>query len=353
MKKSIQIAGAFVSLVVGAGFASGQEIMQYFTSFGMMSVFGCIVAAIIFTMLGMTLAQIGSDLQTTSHKEGIQYIGGRFFGPVLDQLISFVLFGIAIVMFAGAGSTFNQMYGVDAPVGSLLMALFVVVTLMLNAESIIKMLAALMPYLLGIIFILLIYSLFTMEYSIDELNAIAKSQPSATPHWFSGAVIYVSYNIAAGAAMLIVMGGTATNRKVARRGGALGGIILGLLILLINIALFVKMDIVAGVEMPTLELAKQLHPIVGIIMSFVLLAMIYSTAVGTLYILAVRIVKPDRTAFKVIVNLLCIIGFAISLIGFTTLISKLYVMMGYLGIVLILFILISALFKSSVRKVSE
>lgn len=352
MKKSIQIAGAFVSLVVGAGFASGQEIMQYFTSFGLVSVFGCIVATIIFTMLGMTLAQIGSDLQTTSHKEGIHFIGGRFFGPVLDQLISFVLFGIAVVMLAGAGSTFNQMYSMDASVGSLLMALLVVVTLMLNAESIIKMLAALMPYLLGIIFILLIYSLFTMNYPISELNAIAKSQSSATPHWFSGAVIYVSYNIAGGAAMLIVMGGTATNRKVARRGGALGGIILGLLIMLINIALFVKMDIVAGVEMPTLELAKQIHPAVGIIMSFVLLAMIYSTAVGTLYILAVRIVKPDRFAFKVAVNLLCIVGFAISLVGFTTLISKLYVVMGYLGIGLILCVLISALFKSSKQKVS-
>ncbi|AMO86260.1 putative membrane protein [Solibacillus isronensis B3W22] len=352
MKKSIQIAGAFVSLVVGAGFASGQEIMQYFTSFGLMSVFGCIAATIIFTMLGMTLAQIGSDLQTTSHKEGIQFIGGRFFGPVLDQLISFVLFGIAVVMLAGAGSTFNQMYSVDASIGSLFMAILVVITLMLNAESIIKMLAALMPYLLGIIFILLIYSLFTMEYSVSELNVIAKSQPSASPHWFSSAVIYVSYNIAAGAAMLIVMGGTATNRKVARRGGALGGIILGLLILLINVALFAKMDIVAGVEMPTLELAKQIHPTVGIIMSFVLLAMIYSTAVGTLYILAVRIVKQDRFAFKVVINLLCIVGFAISLVGFTTLISKLYVIMGYLGIVLILFIMISAIFKSSGRKVT-
>lgn len=352
MKKSIQIAGAFVSLVVGAGFASGQEIMQYFTSFGLMSVFGCIVATIIFTMLGMTLAQIGSDLQTTSHKEGIHFIGGRFFGPVLDQLISFVLFGIAVVMLAGAGSTFNQMYSVDASIGSLFMAILVVITLMLNAESIIKMLAALMPYLLGIIFILLIYSLFTMEYSVSELNVIAKSQPSASPHWFSSAVIYVSYNIAAGAAMLIVMGGTATNRKVARRGGALGGIILGLLILLINVALFAKMDIVAGVEMPTLELAKQIHPTVGIIMSFVLLAMIYSTAVGTLYILAVRIVKQDRFAFKVVINLLCIVGFAISLVGFTTLISKLYVIMGYLGIVLILFIMISAIFKSNGRKVT-
>ena len=113
MKKSIQIAGAFVSLVVGAGFASGQEIMQYFTSFGVKSLFGCIVAGIIFAILGMILAQIGSDLQTTSHKDGIHYIGGRYFGPVLDLLISFVLFGIAIVMFAGAGSTFNQMYSIE------------------------------------------------------------------------------------------------------------------------------------------------------------------------------------------------------------------------------------------------
>ncbi|MGN7476838.1 YkvI family membrane protein [Solibacillus silvestris] len=346
MKKSIQIAGAFVSLVVGAGFASGQEIMQYFTSFGVLSIFGCVAATIIFAFLGMSLAQIGSDLQTSSHKEGIHYIGGRFLGPVLDQLISFVLFGIGIVMLAGAGSTFNQMYNLEQSFGSMLMALAVIFTLLLNADSIIKMMAALMPYLLGIIFILLIYSLFTMDYSINELNGIAKNQPSATSHWLPSAILYVSYNIAAGAAMLIVMGGTTKDRKAAARGGALGGMILGLLILLINIALFAKMDVVAGVDMPTLELAKQIHPAAGIIMSFILLAMIYSTAVGTLYILAVRIAKPDRFTFKIVVMLLCLAGFAVSLIGFTTLIGKLYVIMGYLGMGLIVMILFSSAYKT-------
>ena len=349
MKKSIQIAGAFVSLVVGAGFASGQEIMQYFTSFGMKSIFGCIAAAIIFTILGMILAQIGSDLQTTSHKEGIQYIGGRFFGPMLDLLISFVLFGIAIVMLAGAGSTFQQMYSVEPSFGSMLMALAVIFTLLLNAENIIKMVAALMPYLMGIVLILLIYSLFSMEYTISELNEMARNQPSVTSHWLSGAVLYVSYNIAAGAAMLIVMGGTVKDRKVARRGGAIGGIILGLLILLINAALFVKMNVVAGVEMPTLEIAKQIHPIVAIIMSVLLLGMIYSTAVGTLYILAVRFVNQDRFSFKLMVILLSLVGFAISLAGFTTLISKMYAIMGYLGMVLIIAILFSWLRISNRR----
>lgn len=345
----MQIAGAFVSLVVGAGFASGQEIMQYFTSFGVISIFGCIVAAIIFAVLGMTLAQIGFDLQTTSHKEGIHYIGGRFFGPVLDILISFVLFGIAIVMFAGGGATFNQMYSIQPSFGSMLMALAVILTLLLNAESIIKIIASLTPYLIGIIFILLIYSLFTMDYSISELNVMAKNQPAAASHWLAGGVLYVSYNIAAGAAMLIVMGGKAGDKKVAGRGGALGGIILGLLILLINAALFAKMDVVAGVDMPTLVLAQQIHPIVGIIMSVILLGMIYSTAVGTLYILAVRIVNPELFAFKLIVVLLCLVGFAISLVGFATLIGKMYAIMGYLGIILIIAILFSWLRNPSGR----
>lgn len=348
MKKSIQIAGTFVSLVVGAGFASGQEILQYFTSFGLVSLVGCIVATIIFAVLGMTLAQIGTDLQTISHKEGIHYIGGRFFGPVLDLLISFVLFGIGIVMLAGAGSTFNQMYRIEPSVGSMLMTLAVIFTLLLNADRIINILAIIMPYLMGVILLLLVYSLFTMDYSISELNVMAKNQPSATAHWLSGAVLYVSYNIAAGAAMLIVMGGTTKDRKVARRGGILGGIILGLLILLINAALFAKMDVVSGVEMPTLKLAEQIHPIVGMMMAIILLGMIYSTAVGTLYILAVRFVKPDGLSFKLVVMLLCLVAFAISLIGFTTLITNMYAIMGYLGIVLIIAVLFSWLRKPKV-----
>lgn len=339
MKKSLQIAAAFVSLVVGAGFASGQEIIQYFTSYGVTSILGCMVATIIFAFLGMILAQIGSDLQTTSHKEGFYYIGGRYFGPVLDLLVSVVLFGIAIVMLAGAGSAFNQMYQIEPSVGSMLMVLAVMLTLLWNAENIIRILANLTPYLLGFIFILLIYSLFTMNFSISELNALSKSQSSATPHWLLSAVLYVSFNFSAAAAMLVVVGGTVTDRSVAKRGGALGGLLLGLLIFLINMALFAKMDVVMGVEMPTLMLAQQIHPIMGIIMSLILLAMIYSTAIGTLYILAVRIVRPERFLFKLIVILLCVVAFAISLIGFTTLISTLYAVMGYLGILLVLAII--------------
>lgn len=345
MKKSWQIGGAFVGLIVGAGFASGQEIMQYFTSFGLYSMVGAIVATLAFAFLGMSLAQLGTDLQTTSHKEVIYHIGGRYVGIILDIVITFFLFGVAVVMFAGSGSTFHQMFGINPVVGSIFMVVITILTLLLNVNNIINLIALVTPYLMGIIFIILIYAIFTMDISIAEQNTLAKAQSSAASNWLMGALLYVSYNIAAGAAMLIVMGGTVKDRKVAGRGGLLGGLMLGILIVLINIAMFAKINVIDGVAMPTLELAKQIHPIVGVLMSIALLGMMYNTAVGMFYSFTVRFIEPDHHYFKVAIVVIGLIGFAASLVGFTTLVGKVYSTMGYLGFALIVAVIISWLRK--------
>ncbi|HWK21923.1 MAG TPA: hypothetical protein VNS08_02725 [Ureibacillus sp.] len=341
MKKSIQIGGAFVGLIVGAGFASGQEIMQYFTSFGILGLVGGIIATIAFALLGMAFAQLGSKLQTTSHKGVIYHIGGRYIGLVLDILITFFLFGVAVVMFAGAGSTFNQMFGIDPMIGSIIMVVLTIATLLLNVKNILNLIAVITPYLLVVIFIILIYSLFTMDISFAEADSIAKSQASAASNWFMGALLYVSYNLAAGAALLIVMGGTLKDRKVAGLGGIFGGIILGVLIILINLTMFVKMDVVAGVDMPTLEIAKQIHPAVGVLMAIALLGMMYNTAVGMFYTFTVRFVAPEHKIFKPTIVVVGLAGFVASLVGFTTLVGKVYSTMGYLGFALIIAVLIA------------
>ena len=37
-RKIFQIASAYMSVIVGGGFASGQEVLQFFTNFGWMGV---------------------------------------------------------------------------------------------------------------------------------------------------------------------------------------------------------------------------------------------------------------------------------------------------------------------------
>src|SRR5699024_12325547 len=109
-----------------------------------------------------------------------------------------LMFGVATVMFAGASSTFEQVFGLNGVIGTIVIIILTIGTLLLNTQKIIRIIAAVTPYLIAIIFVILIYSIFTMDITISEADTLAKAQPSAAPNWVVGAFLYVSYNLAAG-----------------------------------------------------------------------------------------------------------------------------------------------------------
>lgn len=333
MKKSFQIGAAFIGIIVGAGFASGQEVLQFFTSFGMWGIFGAVLATTLFAFLGMNLAQLGSRLQTESHQSVIYHICGKYLGVAVDIVITFFLFGVTVVMFSGSGAIFEQQFGIPSLLGNSLMALLVIGSVLLNVEKVISLISMFTPVLLVAVIVLTGYCLVNFDFSAADVQAAATSQ--AAPNWLLGACLYVSYNLAAGAAMITVMGGTVKNEKVAGWGGLIGGLGLGLLILLINLSMLTQLKEIAAVPMPTLFIANNISPVMGGIMSLILLGMIYNTAVGMLYAFTARLVKPDTKKFKVSVGVFGVLAFASSFVGFVTLVGTVYPVMGYLGFVLI------------------
>src|SRR5690606_36446991 len=142
MLRILKIAGAFVGVIVGAGFASGQEVLQYFTSFGLDGIFGAVLATALFAYLGMVLANIGSRLKATSHKKAIYEISGRYLGIIVDAIIIFTLFAVGVVMIAGAGSTVNQQFGLPVFAGSLIMAILATLAMMLKVDKVIGVIAS-------------------------------------------------------------------------------------------------------------------------------------------------------------------------------------------------------------------
>lgn len=50
-KQSIQIALAYMSVVIGGGFASGQEVLQFFTGYGLIGIAGTLVSGLLFAFL--------------------------------------------------------------------------------------------------------------------------------------------------------------------------------------------------------------------------------------------------------------------------------------------------------------
>ena len=335
MWKSLKIASAFIGIIVGAGFASGQEILQYFTSFGYWGHAAVVVTTALFTYLSMMLTWLGSRTRATSHREVVYQISGRTMGRIVDGVIIFTLFGVGVVMIAGAGSALNQQFGLPAIAGSVLMTLMLGATLMLNIQRVVVLIGSITPVLVLALTLICVYSLFTMERSFNELAPVAEAIDSTLPHWLVSAVNYVAFNLVVGAAMALVMGGAEPDEKVARRGGLLGGIGVGVLILISHLALFSQIDQVAGHDLPMLAITETISPLLAKGMAIVLIAMIFSTGASMFYAFVARF-TPMQTPKARRFSLITLgIAFAASFAGFTQLVALFYPLIGYLGLFLV------------------
>lgn len=353
MKNSIKIASAFIGIIIGAGFASGQEILQYFTSFGMMGTIGAALSIVLFGYLGMVLTKIGSRLETDSHKEVIYQISGRFLGFVIDAILVFILFGIGVVMISGSGSIFAQQFGLPSYVGIILMTVLVLISILSNVDRVVKIIASITPFLiLGVVF-LFVYSVATKDYSFMELDAIAREQPSATGHWFTSVINYVSLAITMGASMTLVMGGDESKERIASFGGMLGGVSVGILIVIHHLAILSKVDVVGDYDMPSLGLANLISPIFGIIYSIILFGMIFNSAVSMFFSFGTRFFTPKTKKFNWFVIGALIIAFGASFFGFKQLVSFFYPLFGYMGLLLITVLIIAFIKMKPLKEVEK
>lgn len=344
MKNVLKIASAFIGILIGAGFASGQEVLQYFTSFGQLGTIGAVISVVLFGYLGMILMKLGSRTQTDSHEEVIHKISGRVLGTIIDYILIFILFGIGVVMIAGSGSIFHQQFGLPTFVGTVFMTVLVAITVMSNVDRVVKVIAMVTPFLILVVIFLFFHSMLTMDLSFSSLEPVAKEQPSAAGHWLISVVNYVSLAVAMGASMALVMGGNETNEKVASIGGLIGGIGVGVLVIMNHLAIFANIDVLKGLDMPSLGLANNVSPFLGIIYSLVLFGMIFNSAVSMFFSFGSRYFEPKTKKFNLLVIGALVIGFLTSFFGFTKLVSFFYPLFGYLGMLLIV-ILIAASFR--------
>ena len=333
MLRILKIGSAFIGIIVGAGFASGQEILQYFTSFGYMGIVGALLSTALFAYLGMTLTKLGSRLQTTSHKDAIYKISGKYLGIIVDAVIVITCFGVGVVMVAGAGSMMNQQFGLPVFLGSLIMILLILGTMLLKVDKVVTVIGSITPFLILAVVTISIYSLVTMDSTFKEMEPFSLQQHSEFPNFVIYAINYASFNIAVGAGMSIVMGAAEKNERIASLGGFVGGLGIGVLILLSNFAIFSRVDVVGSYDLPLLKIFDEISPVLSILMSLILFGMIFNTGVSMFYSFVARFfdIENKGKTYPVII-ITCVIGFVLSFVGFTNLVSKLYSFIGYVGL---------------------
>ena len=167
-KNVVGIALSFIGLLVGAGFATGQEVVQYFTSFGIPGMWGILVAGLVMTLAGTVFLQLGSYFHASEHNQVFRNITHPIISRILDVAVILTLFAVGFVMLAGAGSNMEQQFGWPAWVGSLLMLVLVMVTGMFDVDKVSQVIGLLTPTI--IIAVLFVGTYTCLLYTSDAAD---------------------------------------------------------------------------------------------------------------------------------------------------------------------------------------
>ncbi|PZO68603.1 MAG: hypothetical protein DI634_08880 [Kocuria palustris] len=332
---AVKVALAFVGLIVGAGFATGQEMIQYFTSFGAVGIWGAVISGLLVTAAGSVTLLLGSYFMAESHSKVFGNVAHPWLSRFLDWSVTFTLFSVGFVMIAGAGSTLEQQFGLPTWIGAGLMTLLVLAAGQLGVDRVSSIISGITPLVVIAILAAFVWTMFDLPQDLSQLSAVAQQAESPVRPWWVSAMNYTGMNLMVAVSMCLVIGGSTPNTREAVWGGFSGGLLYMILVLMVVVLLYLNIQDVGQAEVPMLSLFESIHPAAAAVMVVIVYLMIFNTVIGLFYALGRRLTVRAPHRYRPVFLLVCLVGYALSFLGFSTLMSYIYPLVGYIGMLMI------------------
>lgn len=334
---AFSIAFLYIGAIMGAGFASGREIWQFFGVFGWQSYMGIAFVAILFVCFGVIPIKISQRLETTD----IAKILLPFDHPLIERILGWIVSGFLFLIYmttsAAGGALFQEQFGIPRFVGGAILLVLVVATVLGGFQRISKYFKYIVPSLLVVVFLICMYIIF-FDLPDSGSETIYEVSPMA-PNWWMGAIIYISYNMLGG---IIILGNSAdkgVKKHSALKGAILGGALLGTFVLIMNATLFTDTGLSSNSVLPILSFSDKMGNAVHIIYAILLFGAIYVTATSNFYGITTRI-KPSKNKAFIVIGI-ATVGFLLGLMGFVSIVAWVLPLEGYIGFCFLLLMTIN------------
>lgn len=333
----IKFAGAFIAWVIGSGFATGQEVLQFFSSYGYWSYGVVLIDLIGFLFLGRALLLTGYDNKERQGFNQFKYFCGEKLGAFYSLLIPVTLLLIMPVLISGAGATLSEYYGINHYIGSAIMAAMVLCAYLIGFERLIKVVSPIGPVIIA--FALLVGTV-TVIRDFDQFSDVAAyesvlSKSQSSPHWLISAVLYLSLNFLCGSTYFTQLGISADNRKEAKYGAMFGAAALVLAIGIMSSAILFDAKDTAQLAIPMLFLAKKISFVFGAVFSVVLIFGIFSSCATMMWTVCNQFTRGGRKGNRIFAVCVAVFTFILGLFSFSELVGLFYPLVGYMGLIFI------------------
>jgi len=335
IKLSLQVGAVFVGTVVGAGFASGQEIMQFFTCFGRMGMITLAMSGVLFYIIAAAVIKVAAHCNTYNYKDFIYLIAGSRMGFLYDILVTVFLLIVTSIMFAGSGALFHESLGLPRIYGIALMALLTLVIILQSMTGILRINSIIVPFLFTVIVAVLAATILNSDVgSIGSKLSENYGGGLVKPLVFL--VFYCCYNTFLSVGVLAAIPENIRSSSVLKAGVFFGAMGLMLLSLMLNISLTLKSPQVFKYSIPMNCITAGFGALIKYSVSLCIWCEIFSTAVSDAFSIAKRLGDGRNMAYvpACCATVLCCLP--LSFFEFKGLISFFYPLFGALSMFMVL-----------------
>ncbi|OUP01535.1 hypothetical protein B5F37_07205 [Drancourtella sp. An210] len=357
-KRVLILAGAVIAFTIGSGFATGQEIIQYFTAYGWQSLLVILVFAVAFLYYNFNFAKAGAEEKFEHGNDVYRYYCGKYIGTFYDYYSTIFCYMSFWVMIGGAASTLNQEYGLPTWAGAVILTVLTVITVVGGLNSLVDAIGVVGPIIVVLcIFIGLVTCIrdgADIGAGLEVIRtgayvgaAEGETIKNAGANWLISGLSYAGFVLLWFASFTAALG--SKNKKKDLNYGIIGGTLaVCIAIALISFGQIANINTpledgsayVWNADIPNLILAMKIWKPFSAIFAIVVFAGIYTTAVPLLYNPASRFAKEGTPKFKILTVVLAVIGLIVGLfLPFRTLVNVIYVLNGYVGAILIIFMI--------------
>lgn len=331
MKEIFTIVLVIIGSLIGAGFASGQEIYSFFYSYGVIGIIGIFITFGLICITTCKSLKIIYENEIDSYDNFLKvFIKNEKIVEFINIIINILLLVTFYIMTAGFGAYFEQEIGVDKTIGSLILVIMSLAVFFTNVKGVLEISKLIVPIL--IIFIIIIggINLITVNSSekIDYINR----------GWLMSSVTYCSYNMILLIPVLISLRKQIKKKSNIKYIAIISGILMTIMSMMIYM-LLMKSDIeISTIEMPIVYVVREFFAKFKSLYAFIILSSIFTTAIS-IGIGFLQNVSKNKKSYPQFVIFMCISSLVISRFGFSKLVNLVYPIFGYIGIVQIIFIL--------------
>lgn len=319
MKNIVIVSFSIIAAVIGAGFASGQEILCYFSVFGKYGLAGIIVNTSVFVGFIFFVTDTAIKKNLNTYDDFLSVFRSsvmRRSVKVLTLTFSLAVFG---TMISALAQIIYTMSGFPLRFSALFSAIISAVVLFKGSDKVFTF-----NGILGIILVFLIIFCVLYMTWYREFHAFSTLSVKAV----GNGLIYSGYNLISLTPVIISLSKRLTSRTDAASVSVVTGALLAIIMLLSFSLLAIYHNRIELGELPMLTLAKRQNGNFALLYTFVLSCAVVTTLLASGGGLVDALCIKNKPLY---ILLLCALAYFLSGLGFKNLINNAYRLCGIAG----------------------